>query len=481
MHTGLVFGILALITFITGTALLSKTKQERHFILFMISTRYLIGTIDFLARLMPQVWKFIADFSIVLFFSGVGAGYLSRKGDSRRNLNVILAFFGIFAIILWANEFALMILLFIILAGGLYSLSKAHDSFLDMITMTVFASTILVRVWPWYLALPTGLFGFLAFLVSSLITNAVSISTGDSQTPGVSPIIPWISETGQLGFIIPGVGVFIPLLYGSISLALLLILHESAHGILARAHNLKIKSTGILTFGIIPIGAFVEPFEEDFNRTQSIAKMRVLTMGSFANLITAIVTLFLFIQVTHSGHWEIVNSNTTRIANESIVYAIGNIDLTGSAFADTFNANMFSNKVYSLNANHTFGNKTTGNITLQKGTLNLSSEEVEGLWFKYRPEYASLRLAGHDFGTDIAGMLFWLFFFNFNVALVNLLPVVPFDGGKMAIEIMSAFELKEELIKNIVYLFVLCGLVILLINAYPLFQMIVNIILNNAF
>ena len=56
---------------------------------------------------------------------------------------------------------------------------------------------------------------------------------------GVAPIIP---------------GVDIPLFAGIISIAILLIIHEFSHGILAKKAKVKLKEIGLLVFGFIPIG-----------------------------------------------------------------------------------------------------------------------------------------------------------------------------------------------------------------------------------
>jgi len=78
-------------------------------------------------------------------------------------------------------------------------------------------------------------------------------------------------------------------------LIVLLVSHEFCHGILARVHGIKVKSMGLLTFGIIPIGAFVEPDDKQLEKRRSEEKMRVYTMGSFANIVIAGISVLLLI------------------------------------------------------------------------------------------------------------------------------------------------------------------------------------------
>src|SRR5439155_1593328 len=61
---------------------------------------------------------------------------------------------------------------------------------------------------------------------------------------------------------LPGINPIIPLGYGILGLAVAIILHEFSHGILSRVANIKIRSLGLI-FLIFPIGAFVEPDEDE--------------------------------------------------------------------------------------------------------------------------------------------------------------------------------------------------------------------------
>ncbi len=458
-----------LLIFILGTLLLAKTKHERHSIIFMIRTRHFLNMIDSLANIMPGLWKFIADLAIVLSFSGIGAAYLSKHRKGSKNLDVIMFILGVPAILIWAEGLPMMALLVACMVAGIIILHKLENTLLDFVSATALISSIFISVLPWYMAILAGSFGILALVAGSLVEHAFDIASGESNMPGVSPIIPWI-ESGQWGFIIPGLGIFVPLGYGIISLILLLGVHEFGHGILARVHKLELKSTGLLTLGIIPIGAFVEPDEEKFNKCESIAKMRVLSMGSFANLILAILAIILFISlILPSNGWVVVESNITGIEKGLMVLAIDDINLSSSNHvAAMMDENLFTSKSYSLKK-EVFENKSIINITTDVGVFALTPDELPGIRMKYAPKYRfNYEFLGFNLAAVLVGASFWIFFFNFNIALVNLLPIVPFDGGKMVLEIMSVFNVSEKIMKNVVYGFLLIGLVILAINAYPL-------------
>jgi membrane-associated protease RseP (regulator of RpoE activity) len=112
----------------------------------------------------------------------------------------------------------------------------------------------------------------------------------------------WISLTPDSGvqplganeiLVIPGVNPFVPLWYGLIALALTLVVHEGGHGVLARANGLRVKSLGLLV-AVVPIGAFVEPDEDDLKAAPRRRRLRVFAAGPAVNLGTAALALTAF-------------------------------------------------------------------------------------------------------------------------------------------------------------------------------------------
>lgn len=96
-------------------------------------------------------------------------------------------------------------------------------------------------------------------------------------------------------FTIPGVNEFIPFTLAVwFALMVTLVVHEFGHGILARVENIKVKFIGVL-FLVIPIGAFVEPDEEEFERAEKVSKIRMLGAGITNNMVVGIVCFILFL------------------------------------------------------------------------------------------------------------------------------------------------------------------------------------------
>jgi membrane-associated protease RseP (regulator of RpoE activity) len=91
---------------------------------------------------------------------------------------------------------------------------------------------------------------------------------------------------------LPGINPVIPIGYGILALAVAIMVHEFAHGILARAGDIKVNSLGLLLL-VVPIGAFVEPDEGELLGTSRKKRSRVFAVGPATNIILAIVCLLL--------------------------------------------------------------------------------------------------------------------------------------------------------------------------------------------
>jgi membrane-associated protease RseP (regulator of RpoE activity) len=84
----------------------------------------------------------------------------------------------------------------------------------------------------------------------------------------------------------------VPFWYWIISIAVLVIVHEGSHGLMAAREKIRIKSLGWGLLAVIPL-AFVEPDENQLKKEKPWKQLRVFAAGSFANYVTAAVSLAL--------------------------------------------------------------------------------------------------------------------------------------------------------------------------------------------
>src|SRR5438046_4494209 len=95
---------------------------------------------------------------------------------------------------------------------------------------------------------------------------------------------------------LPGINPIIPLGYGILGLAVAIILHEFSHGILSRVANIKIRSLGLI-FLIFPIGAFVEPDEDELRALPRHERARLYAAGPATNMLLAVLFAVVFSSV----------------------------------------------------------------------------------------------------------------------------------------------------------------------------------------
>ena len=98
------------------------------------------------------------------------------------------------------------------------------------------------------------------------------------------------SEFSELTVLIPGVTLTSApaITYFLLSIPIVLVVHEGAHGIVAALEKIKIKTGGFAIF-IAMFAGFVEPDEEEFEKAKKISKLRVIGAGATSNVIFALI------------------------------------------------------------------------------------------------------------------------------------------------------------------------------------------------
>ncbi|MEM3396613.1 MAG: site-2 protease family protein [Thermoplasmata archaeon] len=140
------------------------------------------------------------------------------------------------------------------------------------------------KFWEWYGNISVVIAIISMFFITALLVWSVSKVSLIPKEKAPSP---------ELLLGIPGINPVIPVFYGIIGLVVAIVFHELAHGVLARVAGLEVKSVGILLF-VFPIGAFVEPDEEELLKIKRMKRSRVLAAGPATNLIIAFLALLVF-------------------------------------------------------------------------------------------------------------------------------------------------------------------------------------------
>ena len=313
-----------------------------------------------------------------------------------------------------------------------------------------------------------------AIIVLLIIDAIISLRLSPSSAP---------SPSEALG--IPGINPIIPIGYGIVALVVGIVLHELAHGVVARSQGIGVKSLGIL-WCVIPVGAFVEQDDNDMQAASRRRRDRVAAAGVLANFgLTLIFFVALSLLVAGSVQPNangvgvaVVESgspaaNATLAPGDIILSINGTSTTTATSFEDALedtHPGQVVTVVYWSGSNSTV---VTTRVTLAqsptvatRGFLGvavtfltpselktvfvspLSSDQgplVGGIDWLVLP-LAGLQpvqgttvgfyhLTGPLSGVNpqtfwvIANVLYWLAWMNLLLGLSNALPLVPLDGG----------------------------------------------------
>ena len=326
------------------------------------------------------------------------------------------------------------------------------------------------------IGLPVAFF-FMAFMLYLLIETLPTTFSN----PQVALILPGID--------IPGSPLFIPLGYGIVALMTVMVIHEFGHGIIARAEGVKIKSIGVLLLAVLP-GAFVEPDEEDVEKSTRISKLRIYAAGSIFNLIIAAISLLIvmFISVMIISS-VFVGLPGLTIPGTSITTQPVGLNINGPVFptfheegvkisrvvpkspadgiltpgtivlgvngANISNFNSFINVLNNTGIGENVNFQTTqGNYSVKvSSNPNNSTRGYIGIMYQQHLVVNSNvgKTVGYQlpwFIYSIKDLFFWIFLLNFAVGTFNLLPMKPLDGGLLLEELLG-YKLSESKVRKI--------------------------------
>ncbi len=140
------------------------------------------------------------------------------------------------------------------------------------------------------------IFGDLAILLVALTMIGTTLLLAWEATLVQSAAVRGNPPSPELLLGLPGINPIIPLGYGIFGLAVAIILHEFSHGILSRVAKIRIRSLGLI-FLIFPIGAFVEPDEDELRALPRRDRARLYAAGPATNIILAVLFASLFSSV----------------------------------------------------------------------------------------------------------------------------------------------------------------------------------------
>ena len=281
--------------------------------------------------------------------------------------------------------------------------------------------------------------GLLVFVIYSFINNAVGLFRHSSSAGPTLLIIP-----------LPGLTIGWDIFpYILLAIAVLLIPHEVAHGIASVLDKVPLKSSGVFMAVFLP-GGFVEIDEENLAKRKARTKLRVFAAGSFTNVATWALVLVLLVAlyqpaptgVLVTGFTNGSPAQTAGLPQWSIITQVNNNatpdvqhlgSYLGSLNPGTNVTVHFSNPSQILKV--TTGKSDTNS---SRAILGVQTANYVPLRYQFLPVVSSYQLLT-AFG--------WMQLILLGVALVNMLPLFPFDGDRYLDTLLSVLGLKNT--KNI--------------------------------
>ena len=262
------------------------------------------------------------------------------------------------------------------------------------------------------------------------------------------------TEFAELTVLIPGVTLtsVSAISYFLLSIPIVLVIHEGAHGIVATLEKIKIKTGGFAIF-IALFAGFVEPDEKEFDDARKISKLRVIGAGATSNVIFAfalgaiLLTNPLFALILPEPFLEWFYDAPDGVGIISIIEGSGaeKAGLQKNDVITGIDDIAIITPVDFQKADLKPGDTVTVTVQRDGQLLQLPVEIMpspddpdKGLVgimrdsAFYKPVYNFI-----EWDPQVSMFLLWLWMISFFIGIINMLPLPILDGGKFIYTIIE--------------------------------------------
>ena len=262
------------------------------------------------------------------------------------------------------------------------------------------------------------------------------------------------TEFAELTVLIPGVTLtsVSAITYFLLSIPIVLVIHEGAHGIVATLEKIKIKTGGFAIF-IALFAGFVEPDEKEFDDARKISKLRVIGAGATSNVIFAfalgaiLLTNPLFALILPEPFLEWFYDAPDGVGIISIIEGSGaeKAGLQKNDVITGIDDIAIITPVDFQKADLKPGDTVTVTVQRDGQLLQLPVEIMpspddpdKGLVgimrdsAFYKPVYNFI-----EWDPQVSMFLLWLWMISFFIGIINMLPLPILDGGKFIYTIIE--------------------------------------------
>lgn len=249
------------------------------------------------------------------------------------------------------------------------------------------------------------------------------------------------------------------LLYFFLSIPFILLVHEGAHGVIARLEKIRVKSAGLLFVAVL-IGGFVEPDENEFKQAKAMSRMKVVAAGSTANILFSLIIAALLLTTPFFATILPAPARPVFYGSEAGIFISavqpGSPAESAGLFPDDVIVIANGRKVNSIEDYRALAVKPGQLVQLEvrrgdsivklEATAAVSPvDSNSGIIGFGGPTYFPPRLALPSIyiPSSVVLFFFWLWFLSFNIGVFNMLPFFPLDGDGLVNAALSS-RLKDR-------------------------------------
>ncbi len=322
-----------------------------------------------------------------------------------------------------------------------------------------------------YISIITGFFGML-LIFYWLLKGTFDLLSVSGAAPAVAPVLPGIK-------VMPGLPV-LSFMHWIIAILIIAVIHEFSHGIYARLHKIKVKSSGFALFGPI-LAAFVEPEEKQLSKKSKKAQLSVFSAGPFSNILTGFLFIAVMLFATLPLQSAVFESDGVIVNGLVEGYPMEQSGVEVPFTIESFNGIEINDFADFTNATQDFMAGDEAFIITEKGNYSVISAA--------NPENSSKGFLGvshfelarkpkdsivNDYGLWVPALVdwthmlfFWLWVISWGVGLFNLLPLGPVDGGRMLLTGLSSVIKDQNRARKIWSWISMTSLMLIFINLAP--------------
>jgi membrane-associated protease RseP (regulator of RpoE activity) len=280
--------------------------------------------------------------------------------------------------------------------------------------------------------------GQILFIFYSLVKNAYFFF----QKP---------EQASQVMLLVPGLTISLDSLpYILVSLVVVAVTHEFAHGIASLAEKIPLKSSGIFLAVVLP-GAFVEIDEEKLEKAKSTTKLRIFSAGASTNIAVGMLVLLLLTNFTLTisplyfpqssgvmitGLVEGGAAQNVGIKKWDTIFSLNGTPVRSVDELREYMTNVKPNSMLTVGTGR-------GDLVVktQTSTQGPSRALIGIVPFNYYPPRV------HSLPNELPYQIYltenWMNMILVSVGLFNMLPIGPLDGGKFSDTVLKILRMKR--------------------------------------